>query len=141
MQVAGTPSAIGMFASVLPDPVCAAASPLARRARSTARTSGSLSSTAPPGRAPMRRMLSAPSPPAAVRSAARTRRLRRSSEATSSERMSSSIVASGAIVFTDRPPRITPTFIVVFGFAPGAGISGSIAAIARARIAIAFGRP
>ncbi len=59
----------------------------------------------------------------------------------SSDRRSISAVASGAIVFTDRPPRIRPTLIVVFGSAPTAGKIGSSAAIAPASNWIAFGRP
>ena len=55
--------------------------------------------------------------------------------------MSNSSVASGAIVFTLRPPWMTPTFIVVRGSTPTSGMSDSIAVIARARSAIAFGRP
>ena len=41
-------------------------------------------------------------------------------------------ILTGAIVFTDRPPRMIPTLIVVFGSIPTSGYTGSSAASPRA---------
>ena len=79
-------------------------------------TSGWFVGITPAGRSPASSSLAWPSPSFACRSTiASTFRSRSAKHRISTERMSSSISASDAMVLTVVPPRITPTLYVVFG--------------------------
>ena len=147
MVMAGMPSDMGTFESVLEIPSSRNSTPMVANARAATCTSGLLVGVRPTGRSPIRLNSTVISPSfqrafssaTASNAAALARASSCLSSSISFERMSRAKLALAAIELTDVPPVTVPTVKVVFG---NWGVSNSaIFVIARAMAWIALARP